>query len=226
MVLKQAADFEPGSRAEPVSKPLPVTERGKRSRQNLLDAAERVFGRKGFHETSIADIAREARAAHGSFYVYFLSKEEIFIAVLESLNQVFRTRTKGKSAKGRDFFEAEMLGLEELFELVVEHRSLFRILRQSDMVDPDLSRRYYARFAEGYVRRIKAAIARGEIRGDVHPEACAYSLIGIADFVSMRWPYWTGKRPPAAVRETVRSMIRSALLPVAAAAPRRRAKQT
>lgn len=189
---------------------LPVTERGKRSRQALLDAAEKVFGEIGYYEASVTDIVRAAGVAQGTFYLYFSSKKEIFSSVLESLNQVFRMRTKRESVHGRDFIDGELLGLNELVTLVLEHRYLFRLVRQAEMVDPEIHKRYFTRFAEGYVRRLLEAMHRSEIR-DVHPEAAAYCLMGIADFVCMRWPYWSGKRPPKAAMKTVGEFITRAL---------------
>src|SRR3954468_18051770 len=46
-------------------------------RRDLLDAAVRVFARKGFHASRVGDIAEEAGVAHGLLYHYFRSKEEV-----------------------------------------------------------------------------------------------------------------------------------------------------
>ncbi|WP_200958867.1 TetR/AcrR family transcriptional regulator [Nocardioides sp. Root190] len=77
--------FEDGVR------PLPVTMRGKRSRQSLLDGAKRVFSDVGFSEARIVDITASAGAASGSFYTYFSSKEEIFVALLRELEDELRS---------------------------------------------------------------------------------------------------------------------------------------
>jgi TetR/AcrR family transcriptional regulator, fatty acid metabolism regulator protein len=46
-------------------------------RRVILDAAARVFARKGFHTSRVGDIAEEARVAHGLLYHYFSSKDEV-----------------------------------------------------------------------------------------------------------------------------------------------------
>src|SRR5580765_7662219 len=46
-------------------------------RQELLDAAVRVFARKGFRAARVGDIAEEAGVAHGLLYHYFRSKDEV-----------------------------------------------------------------------------------------------------------------------------------------------------
>jgi TetR/AcrR family fatty acid metabolism transcriptional regulator len=46
-------------------------------RQQILDAAARVFARRGFHATRVSDIAKEAGIAYGLVYHYFKSKDEL-----------------------------------------------------------------------------------------------------------------------------------------------------
>ena len=48
-------------------------------------AARGLFKKNGFLDADVGDIARKARVAHGTFYTYFNSKEEIFTEVVESL---------------------------------------------------------------------------------------------------------------------------------------------
>src|ERR1700753_4045463 len=47
-----------------------------------MAAAKEVFARKGFHDTTIADIAKQADLAYGSIYWYFDSKDELFHALM------------------------------------------------------------------------------------------------------------------------------------------------
>jgi TetR/AcrR family fatty acid metabolism transcriptional regulator len=54
-----------------------VTANKQDKRQFLLDAAVRVFARKGYHTCRVGDIAEEAGVAHGLLYHYFSSKEEV-----------------------------------------------------------------------------------------------------------------------------------------------------
>lgn len=48
------------------------------SRSQLLDAAEEVFGRKGFHETTLKEVAELAEFSVGSVYSFFESKDDLF----------------------------------------------------------------------------------------------------------------------------------------------------
>lgn len=51
------------------------------SRTQLLDAAEEVFGRKGFHETTLKEIAELAEFSVGSVYSFFENKDDLFLSV-------------------------------------------------------------------------------------------------------------------------------------------------
>jgi len=53
------------------------------SRQQLLDVAARMFRERGYHVTSMRDIAREVGMLSGSIYYHFASKEEMLLAIYE-----------------------------------------------------------------------------------------------------------------------------------------------
>ena len=76
-----------GAQSVPVEKRRGTgrTVRGRQSRQQLIDAARIVFERDGFLRARIADICDEAGMSHGSFYTYFVSKEEIFQELVDSI---------------------------------------------------------------------------------------------------------------------------------------------
>lgn len=57
--------------------------RREKTRLDLIQAAERVISRKGYHQTRIADIAGEADVGLGTFYLHFRTKNEIFIELIE-----------------------------------------------------------------------------------------------------------------------------------------------
>ena len=62
-----------------------LTSRGRRSRAALVGAARTIFERDGFQNARITDISKLAGMAHGSFYTYFSSKEEVFQEVVKGL---------------------------------------------------------------------------------------------------------------------------------------------
>src|ERR1051325_11482475 len=67
-------------------------------RAKLVEGAHRVFERDGFIDARITDIAKEVGLAHGSFYTYFSSKEEIFRVVAEEIQAEMFDRRRSASA--------------------------------------------------------------------------------------------------------------------------------
>lgn len=63
----------------------PLTARGMRTRATLVKAARALFEKQGYLDTNVGDIAARAKVAHGTFYTYFSSKEEIFSEVVDLL---------------------------------------------------------------------------------------------------------------------------------------------
>jgi len=167
----------------------PVTARGKRSREKLLRAAERVFGDKGFEDTSIAEICRTAGCALGSFYVYFADKRAAFVELVDSLGTRLRFALTRAVVGQKDRLSVERAGLHAFFRFLGKHRKLYRIVRQAEFVDHDSFRRYYELLEQSYVAGLRRAMARGEIR-KLDPIVTSYCLMGIGDFLGMRWALW------------------------------------
>jgi AcrR family transcriptional regulator len=58
-------------------------ERRARTRTSLLDAATRVFARRGYHGASLEEVAAEAGLSKGAVYYNFANKEALFLAILD-----------------------------------------------------------------------------------------------------------------------------------------------
>lgn len=53
-----------------------------RRRQDIIDAAEKIFFSKGYENSSMDDVAREAELSKGTLYLYFHSKEDLYAAIV------------------------------------------------------------------------------------------------------------------------------------------------
>ena len=62
---------------------VPPTPKAEETRRRILAAALDLFQERGFAETTMRDIARNAGVATGAAYYYFPSKEHLFLAVLQ-----------------------------------------------------------------------------------------------------------------------------------------------
>ncbi len=195
---------------------LPVTQRGQKTRQKLLRAAETIFGEKGYERASIADITRKSGVALGTFYVYFPDKQSIFVEVVDELGERLR-RLIAEAVVGLTHrIDVEREGLRTFFQFAREHPNLYRVVRQAEFVDEACYRRYYDRFAKGYVRGLTQAMEAGQVRR-MDPESLAYCLMGIGDFLGMRWVIWEGDPSIDGVLDTAMALIRHGMDPRPAA---------
>ena len=190
----------------------PRTARGEATRQRLLDAAEALFGRNGFHATGISDITRRAGVAQGTFYLYFESKEQVFTELVRHLSRTLRRAIAEDVAGVEGRLAIEAAGLRSFLRFAAAHRDLYRIVFESQYIDPDLFRWYYERMAEGYARGLEGAMEAGEIRR-LDPETVAWALMGAAHFMGMRWVLWEDREPPEAVLESLRRFVHDGLAP-------------
>jgi AcrR family transcriptional regulator len=166
-----------------------VTERTTDRRAELLEAAVRVFARKGFHQSRVGDIAEEAGVAHGLLYHYFRSKDEV-------LETIFR-ETWTQLVADTERIEGAGVPLRE------QLRRFARIYLGSWLVTPELVRvlvREVARSPEvgdrvdeikglfqALQRIIEAGRDRGEVRGDVDAQVAAWAVYGALEEILTGW---------------------------------------
>ena len=191
----------------------PVTERGRATKQALLSAAEQVFGETSYDGASVAEITRRAGVAQGTFYQYFPDKKAAFIELVHQLNHALRRTIAKAIAEAPNRLAAERIGFETFFAYVLNHRSLYRIIRESEFVDVDTYRWHYTVLSEGYVQGLKQAQADGEIRAQISADTLAWILMGIAESAGARWVLWEGTSPPSEVVDEIMTFIRCALAP-------------
>jgi len=166
----------------------PSTARGEATRGRVLEAAEQVFGDKGYHGASVTEITRAAGVAQGTFYLYFRGKKEIFLDLVDDLGARLRGVTLEASAGAKSYSEAQERGFEAFFDFARHHRHIYRIIQECDRVDPTTFRRFYALLADTYKR---GAVAAGKSElADIDPEVLAFCMLGVGHFVALRFLMW------------------------------------
>ncbi len=196
----------------------PTTARGRATRQALLTAAEEVFGESNYARASVTEITRRAGVSQGTFYVYFSSKTEIFEELVRHLGRSLRRSLAQATACAPTRLAIEEAGLRAFLAFVGEHRDLYRIVRQAEFVSEDVFREYYRSLAEGYREGLRASVDAGEV-ADVDLEALSYALMGIYDFVGMRWVLWEQDGVPEAVIRSIVHLLAHGLPPDGAPDP-------
>ncbi len=190
----------------------PKTKRGQTRREQILRAAERVIGQRGFTDASIADITREAGTALGTFYIYFSSKEEIFRELVAEMGHMTRKVLAAATMPADSRLEAEHLGLKAFLRFVAEHPALYRIVEEARFVDPPAYEDYFTSFAKAYRRQLERAADSGTIRpGDA--DVRAWALMGIAKTLGERYVLWGSSDDLDRIADDAFDLIRHGLEP-------------
>ena len=169
-------------------------------RRRILAAAIQTFGRRGFHEARIAEIAGAAGVAEGTVYLYFKNKEDL-------LGVVFDETMDGVLERAREIRREEASASERLTRLVDLHISFLAAdhdLASVFQIELRRSARLVERFSRSklleYLRLLDAicreGIERGEFRKDLDPQTAVRILFGSADDVLSEW-LLTGRPAPA-----------------------------
>lgn len=144
-------------------------------RSLLLQVARGLFAERGYHGTSVADIAREASCAEAVLYQHFGGKLELFAAVLEEQAARMRARLEqAAEAVPDDPFAgiARALG-QRIAEPDIPDSLKLRSLAVT-MVDEPAIRETLERIRDGFREVVGAAVRRsqagGRLRADVDPE--------------------------------------------------------
>jgi len=164
-------------------------------RGEILRAGEKLFAERGFHGTTMLDLAKLSEFSVGSLYNFFETKEEVYYTLLVEKLDLFRLRLDGEVNR-------QPPGLAQIFALIEssvkffqENENFFRILIQGrpalelsvgETVGKDLRERYLA-CVDFVANAITRAIKKGEIE-KFNPLEMAYVLLGMLNsFVT----YWT-----------------------------------
>ena len=165
-----------------------LAERMADRRQELLDAAVRVFARKGFRAARVGDIAEEAGVAHGLLYHYFRSKDEVLETIFRDTWQLLVVETERIEASGMPLRE--------------QLRRFARIYLGSWLMTPEVDRRARAgdraaphagdgrrdrRCLPGARADDRSGAVRGEVRADCDATLAAWAVYGALEEILTGW---------------------------------------
>jgi AcrR family transcriptional regulator len=157
------------SKRRPATKrTIPSSGRGKRTRAALVTAARAVFERDGYLDARITDIAEEADVASGTFYTYFDSKEEIFAAVVESLEEDMLHMHVRERVGDDDASTLICAANEEYLKAYRRNARLMVVLEQVAQIDEHFQRLRVKR-SEAFLKRNAKVIEDLQSRGEADP---------------------------------------------------------
>jgi AcrR family transcriptional regulator len=153
----------------------------------LLQAAQDVFVSKGYHSTSMDDIAENAGVSKPVLYQHFTSKLELYLALLDGRAAELVEQVRHALDSTEDNKERVNRAMRAYFEFVDAQGEAFRLVFESDQRnDPEVSERVLKMEAD-----CVAAMA-DTIMADTHvdkarAELLATGLLGIAEISARKW---------------------------------------
>lgn len=152
-------------------------------RAQVLRHAKRIFARKGYHKTNVADIIARAGIARGTFYLYFQNKKDLFEELLEQVLGELTSRIERlRIAPGRpDPVQQLRDNLERVLAYVLTERELTDILlNHSTGFDRELDEKiqeFYDRVAALIQRSLDLGIEMNLVRKS-NTQATSYAILG------------------------------------------------
>jgi AcrR family transcriptional regulator len=197
-------------------------ERSEAIRQAIFLAAARVVGKYGYADASISKITAAAKVAHGTFYNYFESRQDLFEQLLPALGKLLLTHVTDEVAPLSGGLAKEEARLQAWFHFLQIHPEFYRILNEGEVFVPAAFRQHVEGFGAGYLRTLRRAKSRGELYDfdDQELEPIAYILLAARAYLTFRYAAAGSKSPvPDYVRTAYMKLLRHGLF-VAPPSPR------
>src|ERR1035438_3252476 len=113
---------------------------GRETVRRLLEAGMVEFEDRGFHGVRVDDVVRRAGISHGTFYLYFSNKEDLFKALLLDALRDMETVAGDFPIVTRDDAGKTVLRrwVRKFFDVYAAHATVIRILSQADLVPEEV----------------------------------------------------------------------------------------
>ena len=157
--------------------------------EQLLRAARDVFETRGYQGATVGAITEAANTAHGTFYLYFSNKEDVFAKVIGSILELMWLQTEVSDA-GEPY--DELLRANRAFlDVFTAHRGLWRCLHEG-MHQSLAIRSLWSELRRPFVERIARDLRRIEAqrrppRGDGELQLTAYALASMAEWLAFTY---------------------------------------
>ena len=179
------------------------------TRSRILEAAVQVFASKGYHDTKVDDIVAQSQTSKGSFYFYFPSKQDIFMALVDTFADLLESRLRNKLSDEPSGTARVEAALRVCLETFGQYRALAKIaLVQATGLGAAFEEKRQAvnqRFIEIVRENLDSAAADGSIPPlDTEVAACAW--VGALNEIVLRWVY-TGQPDPERSLPALRRLL-------------------
>jgi len=186
--------------------------KGKESRKRLLEAAAEEFALRGFHETKISTIVKQAGLTQPSFYLYFASKEAIFDEIIHDfrsgLGELTASIRLEPGIEPEHLLQRIVQALEMVFSFLVRNPHMTRIglflAPQAEQIKEDLT--------SLLLENLRAEQEAGYFRADVEMATVAECLLGMIERLTVTH-LLPGKQTPARLAKQLVDVLMYGMLP-------------
>ncbi len=159
--------------------------------QRIIDAATRIFARKGFFPAKVSDIAREAGIADGTIYLYFENKDDILISLFEDqMKVVLENMIEKLSGETDPINKLHQFALTHL-SLIEENKDVAEIiqveLRQSSRFMKEYKNEQFSQYLDLIADIIREGQRKGVFLPDIIPGIAKRAFFGALDEMSRFW---------------------------------------
>lgn len=184
-------------------------ERQETTRRKILDAAARVIGRYGYNGCSVARITSRAKMAHGTFYLYFKSQQDLFDTILPTLGGEMLDSIAEAIGDETDPGEIERLGFTANVAYTASHPYMNRVLYEAQLFAPKAYSRWLDDIAQRYVRSFKRSLTTGPFAGASEEELqmVATMIVNARTALLFRIDRKTAQQPEF-VRSTIETYLK------------------
>ena len=171
---------------------IPESEEGRRSFDKLVKAAEDCFSQQGYRNTTIKDIARSAGLSVGAFYIYFRSKYQLYVYIMQSFARRLQGYLDSRAGKiTGDTVDVQVGYIMEFIRFAYENPACYNLIFESLYIDRDLFLQYYYLYAQRYV---PALVKNRSLPEGMDPMIWSFINMGIGNFIGR--PRADGEDPP------------------------------
>jgi AcrR family transcriptional regulator len=116
--------------------------RGRNTKRRLLDAGATVLASKGYHATRVDDVVKVAQTSHGTFYLYFSNKEELFRALAAEVAEEMQALAEAMESLGAgDTGRARLQRwIRQFVDLYVRHGPVIRAWTEAEIGGSEFGR--------------------------------------------------------------------------------------
>ena len=170
---------------------MALKEKDRGKHDQIIEAAVKVFAKKGFYNAKVSEIAREANVADGTIYLYFKNKDDILISLFEEKMHLWIEHVEEEISKVEDPLEKIRAFVGQHLSMIKENKYLAEVMQIELRQSSKFMRRYvpvkFLEYLDLIGRIIEEGKQRGVIRKDVIPAIAKRAIFGALDEMLLYW---------------------------------------